>query len=484
MEKRLFILITTASVLLILVIMAYSQERRLWVQSDQNDLIYLYQDKFALIVAVENYKFLPRLNYPVSDAREIAQLLKKLGFMVQILENPSSDVLRHTLKRLPYTDLGGMENSAFLLYFAGHCHTQSLVNGRKLGYIIPTDAPSPLEDPVNFMTISLSMNEVVELALLLKNRHVLMIFDCCFSGSLFNLMRAIPSPVRVGILLPVRQFITAGRENEEVPDKSIFKKLFLKGIQGEADFNKDGFITGTELGKFLQGEVEKCTEGRQHPQYGKINNPELDKGDFVFITPGNKTIMPVPSQNGSGFIRPNTQKWYIYKDADSKENHGEWTNWMAQRNPENMMELSLVDRTHPYSGDTAIKVKVNFKNSSWGGIAVASLPNYWGETQSNFAYDLSNAERLVFYARGESGGESIQVKVAIAGDKPYGDSSKIPASTRWINLSAGWQRYELSLEGFNLRRVITPFSFVTDKAHNGRDSITIYLDEIYFVLKQ
>jgi hypothetical protein len=311
-----------------------------------------------------------------------------------------------------------------------------------------------------------------------------MLFDCCFSGSLFNLMRATPSPVNISILYPVRQFITAGREDEEAPDESLFKRFFINGIRGEADFDRDGFVTGTELGNFLQERVERETNGRQHPQFGKINNPELDKGDFVFVTPNNRMIMPAPPEGG-GFIRPNRQRWYIYKDADSEENHGEWTNWMAEegQNPKKVMELNLRDEAFPYSGRTAIKVRVNFQNSDWGGVAVASLPNYWGEQPSEFCYDLSNAQRLIFHAKGELGGECIQVKVAIAGDQPYGDSARTPAATRWITLSTEWQMYELSLEGYNLRRVITPFCFVTDRPHNNRESITFYLDEIYFVLR-
>lgn len=201
------------------------------------------------------------------------------------------------------------------------------------------------------------------------------------------------------------------------------------------------------------------------------------------MVPGNKTIMLEPPEPDSGIVKPSGPKWYIYQDADSILNHGEWTNWMAERDPGRMMELSFVDSQNPYSGLTALRVNANFQHSSWGGIAVASEPNYWGETPSDFAYDLRNARRLVFYARGENGGEMIRIKVAIAGDQPYGDSAKSPAATRWIRLTRDWQRYELSLQGCDLRRVITPFVFVTDRAHNEERAITFYLDEIYFEIE-
>ena len=71
-------------------------------------------------------------------------------------------------------------------------------------------------------------------------------------------------------------------ENEEVPDKSIFKTVFVKGVKdGYGDHNEDGYITGEELGAYLSEEVVNYSRGAQHPQYGKINNPALDRGDFV-----------------------------------------------------------------------------------------------------------------------------------------------------------------------------------------------------------
>jgi len=44
---------------------------------------------------------------------------------------------------------------------------------------------------------------------------------------------------------------------------------------------KDGYVTGQELGLYLQSEVLK--HARQTPQYGKIKDYKLSRGDFVFI---------------------------------------------------------------------------------------------------------------------------------------------------------------------------------------------------------
>ena len=93
----------------------------------------------------------------------------------------------------------------------------------------------------------------------------------------------------------MRQFITAGNEEETVPDVSIFKQALLDGIRGDADRDHDEFVTGSELGYYLASEVSTVTRGAQHPQYGKIRNTKLNKGDFVFqLAGGPGTVPPGP----------------------------------------------------------------------------------------------------------------------------------------------------------------------------------------------
>lgn len=91
----------------------------------------------------------------------------------------------------------------------------------------------------------------------------------------------------------------------------------------------------------------------------------------------------------------------------------------------------------------------------------------------------------MFYAKGERGGEAIQVKVAVAGDKQFGDSALSPAATPWLTLKKTWQRYELPIDPqhTDLKRVVTPFCFVTSQDQNDAKEITFYLDHIYFVLE-
>jgi hypothetical protein len=169
----------------------------------------------------------------------------------------------------------------------------------------------------------------------------------------------------------------------------------------------------------------------------------------------------------------------VYDDADSDGNHGEWTNLMPAEAGK-MIGLNLVNGTDPASGSSSVRIEIKFVSPWWCGIAVASVADYRGDKPSAAAYNLQGARKLVFKARGEKGGESIQVRVGITGDQKYGDSLRVPASTRWLTLTTDWRSYELDVTGLDLKRIITPFVFVTNRDHNPESSLVFHLDEIYF----
>jgi len=267
---------------------ALSKTRGINITSKQGQSLYLYKDYHALVVGISLYEKWPDLPNAVKDAREVATHLEQLGFKVKLVLNPSSREMKSVLTEVAY-GMGNQKDRALLIYFAGHGETLELADGTKLGYIIPSDCPLKMKDPMGFDDKAVSMKEMEVLALKVKSKHLLMVFDSCFSGSIFNLVRAAPVDISEKSAMPVRQFITAGGAGEQVPDQSVFKVVFLNGIAGDADLNGDGYVTVSELGMHLQEKVVNYSRGGQHPQYGKINNPKLDRGDFIFVplrTPG------------------------------------------------------------------------------------------------------------------------------------------------------------------------------------------------------
>lgn len=255
---------------------------RIFAVSKEGRQIDLYDGYQALVIGVGNYRFWPKLPYARQDAEQVAERLKTMGFRVELILDPTSQELKAALNKMVYT-MGRDKERAILLYYAGHGETETLADNTKMGYIVPIDCPLLKSDPLGFASHAVSMREIESVSLRIRSKHVLMLFDSCFSGSLFSLVRAVPEGISEKSNLPVRQYITAGREDEAVPDKSLFKRSLLIGLEGDADLTGDGFITGSELGLYLADKVVNYTRGRQHPQYGKINNPNLDRGDFIII---------------------------------------------------------------------------------------------------------------------------------------------------------------------------------------------------------
>jgi len=287
MKKATFLLIFSVLAILVISSHASALTRGISVVSKNGQTLDLYNDYQALVVGIGDYKWWPNLPNAVNDAKEVAGKLKKIGFKVKLVLDPTSREMKTVLNELAYKT-GNKENRAVLFYYAGHGETETLADKSKMGYIIPTDCPTIVHNPMGFASHAISMRDIESASLRMKAKHVLMLFDSCFSGSLFALVRAVPDDITEKSTLPVRQFITAGREDEQVPDKSMFKRCFLIGLDGHADLTGDGYVTGSELGMYLSDKVVNYTHRRQHPQYGKINNPDLDQGDFIFALMGSE----------------------------------------------------------------------------------------------------------------------------------------------------------------------------------------------------
>lgn len=313
------------------------------VTDRQGNSFELYKDYYALVVGVSDYEHWPKLRNAANDARQVAEGLKELGFAVKLVVDPSYAEMRSALRDLAYT-MGIEQQRGLLFYFAGHGETLELADGTQLGFIIPRDCPLKSNDALGFDSKAISMDEIESTALKVKSKHLLMVFDSCFSGSLFYVDRSPPADITEKSARPVRQFITAGEAEEQVPDQSVFKVVFLQGIKGEADLNADGYVTGSELGMHLETMVVRYSKGDQHPKYGKINNPKLDKGDFVFVPPVKTpappapvpqapVVMPVPSPAPqpppiSPAAIPNIAgKWKLYKEKKNKIGPISFSSW-------------------------------------------------------------------------------------------------------------------------------------------------------------
>ena len=290
-----------APVIMFIITMAYQSFSQtidtrgvnLIIKDSTGQTLTYYKNSYALVVGVSDYtNGWPDLPNAISDATEVGKCLTRHGFKIESLFNPTKSELNKALEDFIFQH-GQFEDTRLIFYFAGHGHSITMPYGGKLGYIVPTDAPLPDQNKTDFMQKAISMQEFDKDARQIQARHVLYIFDSCFSGSIFALTRSAPKPIDQYIKYHVRQFITAGKEHEEVPDESIFTKQLITALNGAGDIIKDGYITGSELGLYLQENVPPYSN--QHPQFGKIRDIDLAKGDFVFSA--NFPFVPVGDQS-------------------------------------------------------------------------------------------------------------------------------------------------------------------------------------------
>jgi uncharacterized caspase-like protein len=249
---------------------------------------YLYKESWALVIGVSQYEHWPELPGVRKDVERVKTVLERQGFQVRSLFNPTRQEFKTTLD--DFINEHGLDfDNRLVIYFAGHGTTLKTPDNREEGYLVMRDTPDlSAVDKTNFIQKAAPIRWVDQLAKDIHSKHALFVFDSCFSGKLFEELRRRGEPPIADLIKPVRQFITAGTANQTVPDKSIFCDYFVKGLEGYADANHDGLVTGTELGEYLKSKVAEDTRLSQTPQtplLGKIADANLNQGDFIFALP-------------------------------------------------------------------------------------------------------------------------------------------------------------------------------------------------------
>jgi hypothetical protein len=226
----------------------------------------------ALVIGNDEYRHLKKLVTAVSDARAIAWVLKEeYGFKTTVLENATRSELISALFEYR-AKLGPGDN--LLIYYAGH---GQLDPETEEGYWLPVD--SRKKDPTHWFansTISTMLKGI-------DAKHVLLIADSCFSGSL---SRSVFSRSRRSDYIETlnskraRVVMTSGGM-EPVLDSggeghSVFAKYLLRALRANG-----GVIDGSSV--FLMIRQSVVENAHQTPEYGPIRFTGHDGGDFLFV---------------------------------------------------------------------------------------------------------------------------------------------------------------------------------------------------------
>ena len=231
------------------------------------------------MIGNNDYKSLPALSTAVGDARAVAEtLIEYYSFEaddVKLLLNADRRAILGAMEGLR-DELD--EEDRLLIYYAGHGQVDQATGE---GFWQPVDAE--LERTYTWIA-----NDDIRRQLRgLPAKHVLVVADSCFSGSLTRSAPNLPNVPQDRFIEEVdshlsRKVITSGG-TEPVADAgldghSIFAYYFLKTLRN----NADDYLTSFELYNRFARAVTNNSD--QKPQFGTIAKAgDEGFGDFTFI---------------------------------------------------------------------------------------------------------------------------------------------------------------------------------------------------------
>jgi len=233
---------------------------------------------YALIIGINNYRFLEKLTTAVSDSKSTANILQTYGFEITLLnENVTRTIIMKELNKLRqklYPD------DKLLIYFAGHGFFNQET---EKAYWLPVDAEK--NDTTNWI-ISDSVTSNLKA---ISANHILIVSDSCYSGTLtrkpkIKLSSNFSRSKYLNKMLKkkTRVLISSGG-NEPVVDNdgtghSVFASALIKALEKP----EKNIFTAEEL---FVNDIKEAVVGKanQTPEYKYIINSGHDGGDFVFI---------------------------------------------------------------------------------------------------------------------------------------------------------------------------------------------------------
>ena len=237
------------------------------------------QNYYAIVIGNNDYKFLTPLQAAKNDAQEIARILKnKYKFKVIFEPDADEDTMIDTIHNLS-RKLTDKDN--LLIYYAGHGELDKNTNK---GYFLPIDAKA------NKRSTWISNDFIRDEALATKARHVLLIADSCFAGSLMRSVDINKTNLSISndkIYIKKmekkksRRVIASGG-NEEVIDSlpgenhSLFAKKLIEILN-----NSQTVFNTSDIFEDIRRYV--ANNAKQAPEQGKLYGTGDDGGDFFFF---------------------------------------------------------------------------------------------------------------------------------------------------------------------------------------------------------
>jgi hypothetical protein len=255
---------------------------------------------YALVIGLSNYhQPFARLQTPNADATEVASVLQNVyGFKTELLLDATRRQIMDAFGRYQHT---GTDADSLLIYIAGHGMNQK---NQGITYLVPIDA-----DQTSFANY-ITNQEITGTMSAVPVRHVLLIADTCFSGTIRvsgsrgdrfaedSSDATSPIPYLERMARNRSRDVMAAGGDEPVADgdgngnlskHSIFATALLQNLTRMPDLE----FTGSDLFQSVQHKVVG-----QSPQYDALDECEkcTQRGDFVFKRVGGGQQFTLPEK--------------------------------------------------------------------------------------------------------------------------------------------------------------------------------------------
>ena len=247
----------------------------------------VFENAYAVIIGLNKYEDseIRMLEYADADARAFCQfLVEKIGFnknniRLLINEEATKRNIESAISNWLFKKVD--EKSLVIIFFTGHGGLETdyteIEKDGVAKYLLPYDAK--LDE---LFSSAVSNRRFDELLLTIRSDKMVIFLDSCYSGGISKAGRAIG--LREITEDPYEQikggsgrFVIAASKPDQrsYEDSSIRHGIFtyhlLRGLSGEADFDKDGYVYNMELFNYLSNEIPRSAR----ELVGETQNPVM-----------------------------------------------------------------------------------------------------------------------------------------------------------------------------------------------------------------
>jgi hypothetical protein len=227
------------------------------------------EKRVALVVGNNDYKYVPKLQKAVNDARTMADTLKQLGFSVMVAENQNRQAFSETL--LAFDKAVGPGDTA-LFFYAGHGFEIAGQN-----FLLPTDVPAATEGQEELVRdASVLADRVIERLQNKKVRTAILVFDACRNnpfertgtravagGGGLAPMTQLPEGVFSVFSAGPRQTALDRLSNDDANPNSVFTRTFAKELLQPGE----NLVQVAQRTRRLVSEMAETVKHKQIPVY-------------------------------------------------------------------------------------------------------------------------------------------------------------------------------------------------------------------------